>query len=85
MASAKKVVKPEPAGRTQAKALTVRIRNRRATVAADKAEATTGTNAQQIAQLQRQMNHLQGLVLAQARLLALVTDPTAGDLTDDGD
>ena len=82
MPKTNKVV-PKPPERVEAKKLTARIRTKRDQVKASKAEATTGTNAAQIAQLQRHVNQLQGLALAQGRLLALLTDPVAADLTDD--
>lgn len=69
----------EPPGRTEAKKLTVRIRTKRDAVKVNKS-ADRKANLNQVA---ARITDLEALTLAQGRLLALLTDPTPADLTDD--
>ena len=65
--------------KTEQQKLTARIRAKRADVRANK----TADRKANVAQLAARINDLEALVLAQGRLLAIITDDNPADLTDD--
>jgi hypothetical protein len=65
--------------KTEQAKLTARIRAKRADVKANK----TADRKANVAQLAARINDLEALVLAQGRLLAIITDDNPADLTDD--